>query len=464
MSDKPITIVISDLHVGAADKADDHIYKGEELVRFLRNAIPEASEGKVELFINGDFLEFAQVKPEAFDATSPDFWCSQDESTEKLNAIIAGHDDIFKALGSFQGKGNQVTLAAGNHDVDLYWPGVQERLRQAIHPGIKFELGADAYFRYGTRLVIGHGHKYDPANKFKNWKNPIDKDHQRLEMCPGTLFMVKFVNWLEEKYTFSDNVKPITALGRLLWNEQRKDFKAAAKILFQFIYDSPLTALAIEPADKSTEGLKGVARVLRLELTNNSNFQQEMTGFYRQVLNPQASTQTMMDDLNSDARITEFLKLLLVKLEPQDWLPVMGQYEAAMLGEDDPTTLAVLRAGMSRDKQNLRDEAITYLTMESGSYEVVVFGHTHQPDEWRGSSGKWDGGYFNPGSWTRYVDLDLVKNLTMKDLQNEDDFPYQLNFIRIEQTQSGSLKADKICFEEGAGARFKPTPKPTKYL
>ena len=36
MSDKPITIVISDLHVGAADKADDHIYKGEELVRFLR--------------------------------------------------------------------------------------------------------------------------------------------------------------------------------------------------------------------------------------------------------------------------------------------------------------------------------------------------------------------------------------------------------------------------------------------
>ncbi len=34
MSDKPITIVISDLHVGAADKADDHIYKNKELERF----------------------------------------------------------------------------------------------------------------------------------------------------------------------------------------------------------------------------------------------------------------------------------------------------------------------------------------------------------------------------------------------------------------------------------------------
>ena len=460
MSDKPITIVISDLHVGAADKADDHIYKNKELERFLKDAIPEAKEGKVELFINGDFLEFAQVAPDAYKPDSPDFWCSSDESKTKLNAIINGHEDIFKALGSFQEKGNQVTLAAGNHDVDLYWPAVQDRLREVIHPNIKFELGEDAYFRYGNRLVIGHGHKYDAANRFKNWKNPIDEKTQRLEMCPGTLFMVKFVNWLEEKYTFSDNVKPILALGRLLWNEQRKDFRAGAKILFQFAYDNPLTALAIQ----STENLKGVARALRLELANNTNFQQEMTTLYQRIRDPKASTETMMDNLNSDARISEFLKELLVKLNPEDWLPVMGKYEAAMLGGDDPTTLAVLRAGMSRDKEALRNEAIGYLAMESGSYEVVVFGHTHQPDEWRGSSGKWDGGYFNPGSWTRYVDLDIVKDLTMKDLEKEEDFPYQLNFIRIEQTQSGKLRADKICFEEGAGERFKPTPKPTKYL
>jgi len=52
----------------------------------------------------------------------------------------------------------------------------------------------------------------------------------------------------------------------------------------------------------------------------------------------------------------------------------------------------------------------------------------------------------------------------MNDLEKEEDFPYQLNFIRIEQSQSGKLRADKICFEEAAGARFAPTPKPTKYL
>jgi len=34
-------------------------------------------------------------------------------------------------------------------------------------------------------------------------------------MCPGTLFMVKFVNWLEQEYPFADHLKPVTALSRI---------------------------------------------------------------------------------------------------------------------------------------------------------------------------------------------------------------------------------------------------------
>lgn len=461
MSDKPVTIVISDLHVGGGpnDSGDDHVYQKQELIRFLE-AIPEASQGKVELFINGDFLEFAQVLPSAFTPTSPDFWCTQDESTNKLNAIIGGHKDMFEALGSFQAKGNQVTLAAGNHDVDLYWLNVQNRLRQEIHQDIKFELGEPVYYRYDKRLVIGHGHMYDPANKFKNWKDPFDDKHERLEMCPGTLFMVKFVNWLEDKYSFSDNLKPVTALARLLWNEQRPDLRAAAKILFQFTYQNPLKALGLNPNDN----LKSTAKILLLELAVNASFQKEMTKLYQQIYDPQAATETMINDLSTEDRLIEFLKELMLKLSPEAWLPVLGKYETGMLGAGDGTSLSIIRAGMSSDKETLRNEAIGFLAMESGAYEVVVFGHTHQPDEWRGSNGTWDGGYFNPGSWTRYVDLDKVKNLTLKDLEREEDFPYQLNFIRIEQTQSGSLKADKICFEEASGDRFAATPKPKKYL
>jgi UDP-2,3-diacylglucosamine pyrophosphatase LpxH len=460
MTDKPVTIVISDLHVGGGknDPGDDHVYQGQQLIRFLQD-IHEAHPGRVELIINGDFLDFAQVLQSAFTPTSPAFWCTQQESKDKLEAMIDGHEDIFDALKKFQEKQNQVTIAAGNHDVDLYWPDVQSRLKQVIHADVKFELGETVYFRYGQRLVIGHGHMYDPGNRFKNWKDPIDKNEQRLEMCPGTLFMVKFVNWLEDKYSFADNLKPATALARLLWNEQRADLRAAAKVLFEFTYQNPATALGLN----STNNLKGFARALLLELAVNENFQKEMTELYRLVREPQATTEIVMSYLNSENHMIELLKELMLKLEPQDWLPALAQYGPATLG-DDETSLSIIRAGMTNDKEAMKQEAISYLAMESGAYEVVVFGHTHQPDEWRGSNGTWDGGYFNPGSWTRYVDLDKVKNLTLEDLKKEEDFPYQLNFIRIEQLQSGKLRADKICFEEASGARFKPTPVPKKYF
>jgi len=402
----------------------------------------------------------AQVLPDVFHPVSPKFWCSQDESKQKLNAILTGHKDMFDALGAFQKNGNQVTLSAGNHDVDLYWPRIQADLKQEIHPDVKFELGETVYYRYGTRLVIGHGHMYDAANSFRNWKDPIDKDQQRLEMCPGTLFMVKFVNWLEAKFPFSDNVKPVTALGRLLWSEKRPDFKAAAKILFQFTYKNPVTALGMDSAND----LEGIGKALLIELSVNEILQEKITKLYHQVRDPNATTETVMNDLSSEERLIDFLKELFLRLAPEVWLPVLGEYEAASLGGDDENSLSILRSGMAKDKENLRNEAIGYLAMESGSYEVVVFGHTHQPDEWRGSNGNLAGGYFNPGSWTRYVDLDKVYNLKLADLENENDFPYQLNFIRVEQSASGTLRADKICFEEASGARFAPTPKPTKYL
>ena len=74
----------------------------------------------------------------------------------------------------------------------------------------------------GGRLRIAHGHQHDLANQFRHWAHPFVSGpggEQRLEMCPGTLFMVKFVNWLEGNYPFADNIKPVSALWRILARE-----------------------------------------------------------------------------------------------------------------------------------------------------------------------------------------------------------------------------------------------------
>ena len=97
---------------------------------------------------------------------------------------------------------------------------------------------------------------------------------------------------------------------------------------------------------------------------------------------------------------------------------------------------------MASDKEILRQTAQEQLRQDNGT-QVVVMGHTHQPDELKTDRGI----YFNPGSWTRYVELEKAGNLTLEDLKREDDFPYQLNYVRIKNPAIGPLKAEMICYE-----------------
>lgn len=65
MSAKPVVIVISDLHLGggSADPGDDHVFDQQQLAGFIDTlrTSGDGQQGRIELYINGDFLEFAQV-------------------------------------------------------------------------------------------------------------------------------------------------------------------------------------------------------------------------------------------------------------------------------------------------------------------------------------------------------------------------------------------------------------------
>ena len=453
MSDKPVTLIISDLHVGGGpnDAGDDHVYQNNQLRRFIEEVgnSADGQAGRVELFINGDFLEFAQVRPEVYTLGSAYYWCSEKESMEKLNTIIDGHPDIFAALKDFQGRGNKVTLGAGNHDVDLYWDDVQKRLREVAGP-VDFATGQDVFTRYDGKLVIGHGHFLDPANRFENWAEPFAvKDGElRLEMCPGTLFMVKFVNKLEESYKFSDNMKPISALARLLLKEEKMGFVAAAWSFLRFAGRNPINFLS----SGATDPVKAAAIGPRLvAMLNNPAFLSGVTNLYQTFIDASVNEAEVKERLKTEEGVMGFITELTVKADPDQWVNVFDLLGASTLGSS-PNHLSVLQAGMAKDKEDLRNNATSRIL--TSKVEVVVFGHTHQPDEWRGSKSKPDGGYFNPGSWTRYVDVTDMPKLKLADLENEQDFPYQLNYIRVEPTSSGKLRADKISFEQANGSKF----------
>lgn len=448
---KPVTVIISDLHLGGGptDPGDDHVFQGDPLVRLLRKELGESDRGKrgeIELLINGDLFELAQVRPDLYAGKDYLTWSSEAESLQRLNVILQGHASIFAAIKEFQIPGNIVTMAAGNHDVDLYWPEVQKRIRGVAGP-VQFEFGNIWYSKHDGRLQISHGHMEDPANKFGNWKNPILRsEHKaaRLEMCPGTVFMLKLVNVLEKDYPFIDNIKPVTALARLLWRESKTGFGGVAWLLTKFMAKHPGAALGVHIADPG-EFHKNLKRLVQID----ADMQQRVREVADAVYGKQQSDADLARLLDSEETLLNFMMDVL-RARGLGMLEILDSGAGDTLSAGGAVgTLAIQQAGRMDEKEHLRIVAEDRFHSD-GKCEVIVMGHTHQPHAWAFGERR----YYNPGSWTRYADISTQDTLTLEKLKDESKFPYQLNYIWVEEAGGGPLKSEMKTFEANPGESF----------
>ena len=460
MSDKQLTYIMSDLHVGGgpADPGDDHIWQGEPLVRLLDQwrGSAQGQAGAIELVFNGDFLEFAQTNTAAFAHLSDKFWCTESESLAKLNTILAGNANMFAALARFQETGNLVTIAAGNHDVDLAWPAVQARLRQAAGADLRFEIGQVWLERHDRRLQIGHGHMDDVANRFEHWDKPIlaaDGGPPCLEMCPGTLFMVKFVNHLEAKYPFADNLLPVTKLLPVLLRDDKRGLASVGWLFMKLVAG---TSLAVLEAGGPAE----IEKVLLARVRDDAVWRQSVAAALGGVADSaetlSATTrQTLLslqkrwlDDKAAStahaALLQDSMLALLGRVDDAQWQQLFEAPNAqAVLGADDGVTLNALRKAAFEDgKKALR--LVARDRADATGAEVVVMGHTHQTDQAQAGSAM----YFNPGCWTRYLELAPGQQVTLDDLRDESRYPYALNYVKVASGANGPLQASLETFEK----------------
>jgi UDP-2,3-diacylglucosamine pyrophosphatase LpxH len=443
MTERRIVVIVSDLHVSDGGAHDDFVCGGGQFPRLLHElaSTSEGASGQIELFINGDFLDFVQASPETYKLNSAKYWCSEAESLRKFDAILNGHPDVFSALRNFQEGGNAVTIVPGNHDIDLYWSEVKTRLRSAAGP-VTIDRAQVWYQRFGGKLRIAHGNHIDPANCLDHWDEPLllaDLAVKRLEMCPGTLFVVKFVSWLEKSYPFANNLHPETKLAGLLAKGDRFGFASAAWMLTRFATRHPVSVLERDSTPKTGEHLVSAIR-------DDDAFAQTALELYRELrLQPDASLDSMRSDLTNEDRVAEFMMDSLAVTDAESWLNLFDRAEPATLDAEDRSgeTLAIQRSG-ALEKADWSQEA--RMQREVGA-EIVVMGHTHLPDTLEDGVFR----YFNPGSWIRYVDSEDLKGLTLEDLKREDAFPYQLNYVWVEQAVDSSIRGSMICFEEQKG-------------
>ena len=152
------------------------------------------------------------------------FLPTPERSADRMESIYRGHPLFFRALAWFVGRGHRVVFLRGNHDLELFWPLVQDRVREYIAHEYPAAFGLDEgaplpegfldrirfqpgwfYYRRGI-FYAEHGNQYEALNSCTNPIRPLlPRDEGYLNPPVGSLGVICFHNHLEDRFPEWEN-------------------------------------------------------------------------------------------------------------------------------------------------------------------------------------------------------------------------------------------------------------------
>jgi len=231
----PDLYVLSDLHLGEGRPQGEHRWASTEdffhdaafarFLAFVRERYRD-DPSRAALVLNGDVFDFLTVTqvPAAEEAAALGFEISPSErkfglnpteakSVYKLEVIARGHRGFFDGLSRFVAAGHRVEILRGNHDLELFFPGVRRRMvellsqvdggatREQLDERVRFY---QLFYIEPGRVLIEHGHQYDSTNSIryplspvlarKNWLSTDPETGELLDYPLGSIFVRFFYN------------------------------------------------------------------------------------------------------------------------------------------------------------------------------------------------------------------------------------------------------------------------------
>jgi UDP-2,3-diacylglucosamine pyrophosphatase LpxH len=438
-SENKALVVISDLHVGRGDEFDIFASRDKPLLfeTFLDHYRDIGSA--VELVINGDFIDFLQLRP----------WNDLSRGTAllKLKEILNGSPHVFLNLGRFLHKTrHEIKIILGNHDVELAYPEVGAELSRAIlkhAPDAAARLSlVDRRTTYNVKvndilIHIEHGNGGDPWNSVDYETIFLDAEQEadHFTYPPGTRFVYKIMNDFKQHFRFVDLLKPeVPAVPLLLLSLQPL---AVANSLPESLKVF-LTSLKNGFLAKLRERIYGPMLGQEMPLLSSSSSLSEdllaqtcaetatLEGLeiypIEQYLNGDGAQMVSAGTLGSHLGLAK-LKLILWALKG------LARFKAQREGEsfyshDYPQDPAAKGA---RSRFN-------------GQVRVVIFGHTHEALKTEFSEGL----YINSGTWANLIrmpntDSDSLLKWYQQLATNTFEITFDPTFVQIEPTQDGAL-------------------------
>jgi UDP-2,3-diacylglucosamine pyrophosphatase LpxH len=165
-------IVLSDLHLGTGTRRGqlnplEDFFHDDRLVELLAYYDQLAgSNGSIELILNGDIFDLLKVKIANHWPTE----VTEEIAIAKLKQCLEGHPKFVLAIREFlQKPTNRLTYLPGNHDLELWFGGVQQLFLRYVAPGnaadrVHFVTSSDTYY-LPEGIQIRHGHQFERIHR-----------------------------------------------------------------------------------------------------------------------------------------------------------------------------------------------------------------------------------------------------------------------------------------------------------
>lgn len=150
-------IVLGDIEMGAGNLTDDFIADRKLSTLILGLA---RRRHPIDLVLNGDTFDFLKCPSQLQPHTTYPRHITTEISLMKLQLIHDAHKPVFEALAAFVRSPNKnIYFILGNHDHDLVYPAVQEKIKALLHNSQRINFPGLKYTESG--VYVEHGQQYD---------------------------------------------------------------------------------------------------------------------------------------------------------------------------------------------------------------------------------------------------------------------------------------------------------------
>ena len=206
------TVIVSDVHLSQAhpDDALDPLWMRYRRSEFHPDAdfaslvdylLAQHGQDAIEIVFNGDVFDFDAPWVKGGTSSFEEFPLTDAGCAEHARRLIADHPAWFRAVARLLNRGHRLLILSGNHDVELYWPGVRRAIREELLALCHAEaapdstpVDAEAQIRFRAwfhltedRVYIEHGSQYDVFNGVRHAMLPLVKTRDWIHPQMGKL-------------------------------------------------------------------------------------------------------------------------------------------------------------------------------------------------------------------------------------------------------------------------------------